>query len=121
DTNHLNTDDGDEDEDDDEEEDYLLTDGGDVDTEASNCAGKVFLKLVKSADLCLLFAISSDAFGSAAAASTPKLAGKGYDLRIEHSRRSTKRFTPSSWSTKALKEGASGVVKNVSNLFGKKK
>ncbi|MED6107084.1 hypothetical protein PIB30_010805 [Stylosanthes scabra] len=57
DTNRLHTDDGDEDEDEDEEEDYLLTDGGDVDTEASNCAG--------------------DASGSAAAASTPKLAAKG--------------------------------------------
>ncbi|MED6132062.1 hypothetical protein PIB30_015635 [Stylosanthes scabra] len=103
DTNRLNTDDGDEDEDEDEdeEEDYLLIDGGDVDTEASNCAG--------------------DASGSAAAASTPKLAGKGYDLRTEHSRRSPKKFTPSGWSTKALKQGASGVVKNVSNLFGKKK
>ncbi|MED6168069.1 hypothetical protein PIB30_008728 [Stylosanthes scabra] len=88
DTNRLNTDDGDEDEDEDEEEeeDYLLTDGGDVDTKASNCASKIFLKLVKSAD--------------AAAASTPNLAGKGYDLRTEHSRRSPKRFTPSGWSTK---------------------
>ncbi|MED6153648.1 hypothetical protein PIB30_104177 [Stylosanthes scabra] len=89
DTNRLNTDDGDEDEDEDEdeEEDYLLTDGGDVDTDASNCAGDA----------------------------------SGYDLRTEHSRRSPKRFTPSGWSTKALKQGASGVVKNVSNLFGKKK
>ncbi|MED6157548.1 hypothetical protein PIB30_024096 [Stylosanthes scabra] len=90
DTNRLNTDDGDEDED--EEEDYVVTDGGDVDTEASNCAG--------------------DASASAAAASTPKLTGKGYDLRTEHSRRSPNRFTPSGWSTKALKQGASGVVKN---------
>ncbi|MED6143908.1 hypothetical protein PIB30_010265 [Stylosanthes scabra] len=97
DTNRLNTDDGDEDEDD----DYLVTDGGDVDTEASNCAG--------------------DESASAAAASTPKLAGKGYDLRTEHSQRSPNRFTPSGWSTKALKQGASGVVKNVSNLFSKKK
>ncbi|MED6112023.1 hypothetical protein PIB30_057820 [Stylosanthes scabra] len=97
DTNHLNTDDGDED----EEEDYLVTDGGDVDTEASNCAGH--------------------ASASAAAASTPKCAGKGYDLRTEHFRRSPKRFTPSGWSTKALKQGASGVVKNVSNLFSKNK
>ncbi|MED6193937.1 hypothetical protein PIB30_023954 [Stylosanthes scabra] len=95
DTNRFNTDD------EDEEEDYLLTDGGDVDTEASNCA--------------------CDASGSAVAASTPNLAGKGYDLRTEHSRRSPKRFTPSGWSTKALKQGASGVVKNVSNLFSKKK
>ncbi|MED6211406.1 hypothetical protein PIB30_073414 [Stylosanthes scabra] len=63
DTNRLNTDNGDED----EEEDYLVTDGGGVDTEASNCAG--------------------DASASAAATSTPKLAGKGYDLRTEHSRR----------------------------------
>ncbi|MED6212761.1 hypothetical protein PIB30_086653 [Stylosanthes scabra] len=105
DTNHLNTNDGDEDEDEDEdeeeEEDYLATDGGDVDTEASNCAG--------------------DASASAAAASTPKLARKGYDLRNEHSRRSPNRFTSSGWSTKALKQGASGVVKNISNLFSKKK
>ncbi|MED6203963.1 hypothetical protein PIB30_004549 [Stylosanthes scabra] len=105
DTNRLNTDDGDEgedeDEDEDEEEDYLVTDGGDVDTKASNCAG--------------------DASASAAAASIPKLAGKRYNLRTEHSRRSPNRFTPSGWSTKALKQGASGVVKNVSNLFGKKK
>ncbi|MED6158931.1 hypothetical protein PIB30_037570 [Stylosanthes scabra] len=99
DTNRLTTDDGDEDED--EDEDYLVTDGGDVDTEASNCA--------------------SDASASAAAASTPKCAGKGYDLRTKHSRRSPKRFTSSGWSTKALKQGASGVVKNVSNLFSKNK
>ncbi|MED6133173.1 hypothetical protein PIB30_026098 [Stylosanthes scabra] len=99
DTNRLNTDDGDEDED--EEEDYLVTDGGDVDIEASNCAG--------------------DASASAAAASTPKLAGKGYDLRTEHSRRSPNRFTPSGLSTKALKQGASGVVKNVLSIFSKKK
>ncbi|MED6137512.1 hypothetical protein PIB30_065648 [Stylosanthes scabra] len=101
DTNRLNTDDGDEDEDEDEQEDYLVTDRGDVDTEASNCTG--------------------DASASAAAASTPKCAGKGYDLRTEHSRRSPKRFTPSGWSTKALKQGAFGVVKNVSNLFSKNK
>ncbi|MED6172315.1 hypothetical protein PIB30_048921 [Stylosanthes scabra] len=101
DTNHLNTDDGDEGEDEDEEEDYLVTDRGDVDTEASNCSG--------------------DGSASAAVASTPKLAGKGYDLRTEHSRRSPNRFTPLGWSTKALKQGASGVVKNVSNLFSKKK
>ncbi|MED6205758.1 hypothetical protein PIB30_020727 [Stylosanthes scabra] len=96
DTNRLNTNDGDED----EEEDYLVTDGGDVDTEASNCAG--------------------DASTSAIAASTPKLVGKGYDLRTEYSRRNPNRFTPSGWSTKGLKQGASGMVKNVSNFFKKK-
>ncbi|MED6120246.1 hypothetical protein PIB30_019229 [Stylosanthes scabra] len=101
DTNPLNTDVGDVDEDEDEKEDYLVTDGGDVDTEASNCAG--------------------DTSANIAAASTPKLAGKGYDLRTEHSRCSPKRFTPSGWSTKALKQGASGVAKNVSNIFNKKK
>ncbi|MED6107494.1 hypothetical protein PIB30_014591 [Stylosanthes scabra] len=101
DINRLNTDDADEDEDEDEEEDYLVTDGGDVDTGASNCV--------------------CDASASAAAASTPKLAGKGYDMRTEHSQRSPNRFTPSGWSTKALKQGAFGVVKNVSNIFSKKK
>ncbi|MED6108373.1 hypothetical protein PIB30_023289 [Stylosanthes scabra] len=85
DTDQSNSDDNDRDED--EEEDYLVTDGVDDDNEASRCA--------------------CDASDRAAGGSTPKEAGKRYDLRTENSRRNPNRFTPSGWSTKDLKKGAS--------------
>ncbi|MED6172246.1 hypothetical protein PIB30_048293 [Stylosanthes scabra] len=71
--------------DEDEEEDYLVTDDVGDDNEASQ---------------------------SAAGPSTPTEAGTRYDLRTENSRRSPNRFTPSGWSTKNLKKGASRIYKN---------
>ncbi|MED6203802.1 hypothetical protein PIB30_003094 [Stylosanthes scabra] len=96
DTDRSNSDDNDRD----EEENYLVANGVDNDNETSQCAG--------------------DTSARAAGASTTKVAGKGYDLRTEHSRRNLNRFTPSGWSTKDLKKGASRVVKNVKNRFKKK-
>ncbi|MED6224314.1 hypothetical protein PIB30_082786 [Stylosanthes scabra] len=98
DSDRSNSDDNDMDED--EEEDYLVADGVDDDNEASQCAG--------------------DASPHVAAASTPKVAEKRYDLRTERSRRNPNRFTPSGWSTKDLKKGASRMVKNVKDRFKKK-
>ncbi|MED6139239.1 hypothetical protein PIB30_081921 [Stylosanthes scabra] len=97
-SDRSNNDDNDMDED--EKEDYLVTDGIDDNNEASECAG--------------------DASARAAAASTPKVAGKGYDLRTKHSRCDPNRFTPSGWSTKVLKKRASQVVNNVKDRFKKK-
>ncbi|MED6203899.1 hypothetical protein PIB30_003637 [Stylosanthes scabra] len=88
-TDQSNSDDNDRDED--EEEDYLIKNGVDDDNEASQCAG--------------------DASARAARASRPKVTGKEYDLRTEHSRRNPNRFTPSGWSTKDLKKGTSRMVK----------
>ncbi|MED6175059.1 hypothetical protein PIB30_074912 [Stylosanthes scabra] len=70
--------------DEDEEEDYLVTDEVGDDNEASQ---------------------------SAAEPSTPTEAGTRYDLRTEKSRHSPNRFTPSGWSTKNLKKGASRIYK----------
>ncbi|MED6146231.1 hypothetical protein PIB30_032609 [Stylosanthes scabra] len=82
DTDQCNSNDNDMDED--EEEDYLDTDEVGDDNEASQ---------------------------SAAGPSTPTEAGTRYDLRPENSRRSPNRFTPSSWSPKNLKKGASRIYK----------
>ncbi|MED6163747.1 hypothetical protein PIB30_083014 [Stylosanthes scabra] len=91
---------GDNDMDEDEEEDYLLTDADDDDNEASRVEG--------------------DASNSAAGSSTPKDVGTRYDLRIENSRHSPNRFTPSGWSTKDLKKGVSQLYKNVKDRVKKK-
>ncbi|MED6201382.1 hypothetical protein PIB30_094398 [Stylosanthes scabra] len=90
------------DEDEDEEEDYLVTDEvGDV----AECRYRYFV-------LFFLFAIS-------AGPSTPIEAGTRYDLRTENSRRSPNRFTPSGWSTKNLKKGASRIYKNTKDRLKK--
>ncbi|MED6166587.1 hypothetical protein PIB30_110766, partial [Stylosanthes scabra] len=82
DTDQCNNNDNDMDED--EEEDYLVTDDvGDADEASQSAAGP----------------------------STPTEAGTGYDLRTENSRRSPNRFTPSGWSAKNLKKGASRIYK----------
>ncbi|MED6132421.1 hypothetical protein PIB30_018811 [Stylosanthes scabra] len=86
--------------DEDEEEDYLVTDEVGNDNEATQCAG--------------------DASAPPAVASTPKAKGKAYDLRTEHSRRNPNRFTPSGWSAKDLKKGASRALNNVNDRFKKK-
>ncbi|MED6219519.1 hypothetical protein PIB30_036500 [Stylosanthes scabra] len=82
DTDQCNSNDNDMDED--EEDDYLVKDEVDDDNEASQ---------------------------SAAGPSTPTEAGTRYDLRTENSRRSPNRFTPSGWSIKNLKKGASRIYK----------
>ncbi|MED6213679.1 hypothetical protein PIB30_095667 [Stylosanthes scabra] len=51
--------------------------------------------------------------------STPMEAGTKYDLRTENSRRSPNRFTPSGWSTKNLKKGASRIYKNAKDRLKK--
>ncbi|MED6164949.1 hypothetical protein PIB30_095037 [Stylosanthes scabra] len=79
--------------DEDEEEDYLVTDDVGDDNEASQ---------------------------SAAGPSTPTEAGTGYDLRTENSRRSPNHFTPSGWSTKNLKKGASRIYKIAKDHLRKK-
>ncbi|MED6173149.1 hypothetical protein PIB30_056548 [Stylosanthes scabra] len=93
DTYRSNSDDTDMDED--EEEDYLVMDANDNDNEG-------------------------DASDSAAGSSTPKDAGTRYELRIENSRHSPNRFTPSDWSTKGLKKGVSRLYKNVNDRVKKK-
>ncbi|MED6141439.1 hypothetical protein PIB30_103415 [Stylosanthes scabra] len=82
DTDQCNSNDNDMDED--EEEDYLDTDEVGDDNEASQ---------------------------SAAGPSTPTEAGTRYELRTENSRCSPNRFTPSGWSPKILKKGASRIYK----------
>ncbi|MED6211357.1 hypothetical protein PIB30_072956 [Stylosanthes scabra] len=90
DTDQCNSNDNDMDED--EEEDYLDTDEVGDDNEASQ---------------------------SAAGPSTPTKAGTRYDLRTENSRRSPNRFTPSGWSPKNLKKGASRTYKIAKNHLEK--
>ncbi|MED6112194.1 hypothetical protein PIB30_059475 [Stylosanthes scabra] len=51
--------------------------------------------------------------------STPTEAGTTYDLRTENSRRSPNRFTPSGWSAKNLKKGASRIYKNAKDRLKK--
>ncbi|MED6138291.1 hypothetical protein PIB30_072913, partial [Stylosanthes scabra] len=78
--------------DEDKGEDYLVTDDVGDDNEASQ---------------------------SAAGPSTPTEAGTRYDLRTENSRCGPNRFTPSGWSTKNLKKGASRIYKNVKDRLKK--
>ncbi|MED6164160.1 hypothetical protein PIB30_086998 [Stylosanthes scabra] len=92
DTDQCNSNDNDMDEDEDEEEDYLVTDEVGDDNEASR---------------------------STAGPSTPTEAGTRYDLRTENSQRSPNRFTPSGWSTKNLKKGASRIYKNAKDRLKK--
>ncbi|MED6136549.1 hypothetical protein PIB30_057033 [Stylosanthes scabra] len=93
DTYRSNSDDTDMDED--EEEDYLVMDADDDDNEG-------------------------DASDSAAGSSTSNDVGMRYELRTENSRHSPNRFTPSDWSTKDLKKGASRLYKNVKVRVKKK-